>query len=520
MKLTIESTPELMKANGIPVRVWTGTTERGTPILALVTRVAVPDTASPEQIADFERELSEPPTRVVDPSGATIAAPRTCTVCNARGQTGKRASFIASNAVGLQWFECEDHGPGDHAATFGAEGVADGQRVSRESLESWFHRHELPVPGADPDAYALEVVESPDGSERRVTNRCRWPLVVVRVGAEATPEPHEPGSSAVLRPGDYIAVAVEQPTTQLSALGYALARMGVGNPSLVDATEDDWRRFAEGARDELRARVLVSARAWVESWEANDAVPDPDELPAERALYDSVLALRAAEIDAKIDAEHDNDEPTLTTAPAVLDGGMRVDRNDGEIGDVVYQTLATASPPLPIETFRASIEALASQLADIPEAAHHYCQPSPRLAGAVVRALLAHPHVAEAKDAATAGEFLSFALRGAQLGWHVRHAHPGDVHHVAVVGAPVHEPHRSAWLDGYRIGAETIVAPIHLTDALRSFHDTHLIYRAPEQLTAREREIISAVEAERAAAVGDPETLAAHAFGGQGGAGS
>jgi hypothetical protein len=62
MKITLESTPELAHANGLPVRVWTGSTERGTPILALITRVATLEGAD---ASEFEG-LTEPPTCLVD----------------------------------------------------------------------------------------------------------------------------------------------------------------------------------------------------------------------------------------------------------------------------------------------------------------------------------------------------------------------------------------------------------------------------------------------------------------------
>jgi hypothetical protein len=63
MKITIESTPEIAHANGLPVRIWTGATERGTPILALITRIATLEGAD---ASEFEGELTKPPTTVVD----------------------------------------------------------------------------------------------------------------------------------------------------------------------------------------------------------------------------------------------------------------------------------------------------------------------------------------------------------------------------------------------------------------------------------------------------------------------
>lgn len=60
MKITIESTTRIVLVNGVPSRVWQGTTASGVEIGALVTRigVAILDQAGnvPEE---FERELVE-----------------------------------------------------------------------------------------------------------------------------------------------------------------------------------------------------------------------------------------------------------------------------------------------------------------------------------------------------------------------------------------------------------------------------------------------------------------------------
>jgi hypothetical protein len=130
MKINLESTAELAHANGLPVRVWTGATERGTPILALITRVAALDGAG---ASELERELIEPPTRVVDPSGSTIAAPRSCTVCLARDRRTP-ARFVARDGTGLWWFECGEHEPHDN--------LADTTRMSLTRIEDWFAQHE------------------------------------------------------------------------------------------------------------------------------------------------------------------------------------------------------------------------------------------------------------------------------------------------------------------------------------------------------------------------------------------
>jgi len=58
MKITIESTPDIVECNGAPARVWRGETERGVAVVALVARVAVDDRSDTEA---FDRELCEMP---------------------------------------------------------------------------------------------------------------------------------------------------------------------------------------------------------------------------------------------------------------------------------------------------------------------------------------------------------------------------------------------------------------------------------------------------------------------------
>lgn len=314
MKLTIESTPETAHANGLPVRVWTGTTERGTRCLVLVTRVAVPDDAPPDELEQLESELTEAPTAHGVYGAAPQVAARRCTVCGLNGKTVP-STHIATAKSGMQWFECGSHGPDDHAVAFG--GDAGETRVALEPLVAWFARHELTVPGAP--------------------------------------------------------------------------------------------RQAAGPFD----------------------------------------------------------EPTLTEARAALDGGMRVPQDDGDLGRVLWETLATASPPFGPNVFAAAVEALTRQLDAVPEQALHRCSTTPPIVGAVLRALLAHPRMS-ADGVGVAGQWLAFALRGAQLAWHVRTTHSGDLAIVARIGAPLPEPHRSAWLDGFRIGATTgsILSDDHESESL------------------------------------------------------
>ncbi len=56
MKITIESTDKIVELNGVPARIWEGTTKAGIPMHAYITRVAVREDADADE---FERELAE-----------------------------------------------------------------------------------------------------------------------------------------------------------------------------------------------------------------------------------------------------------------------------------------------------------------------------------------------------------------------------------------------------------------------------------------------------------------------------
>ena len=56
MKITIESTTRIIKANGIDCRVWEGETAAGVKVQCLIPRIAV---KNGQDTAQFERELQE-----------------------------------------------------------------------------------------------------------------------------------------------------------------------------------------------------------------------------------------------------------------------------------------------------------------------------------------------------------------------------------------------------------------------------------------------------------------------------
>jgi hypothetical protein len=68
VKIQIESTSKTVQLNGVPARVWEGTTDSGIPVVCFVTRIAVPEGRPPADYEQFERELQahNPPSREVD----------------------------------------------------------------------------------------------------------------------------------------------------------------------------------------------------------------------------------------------------------------------------------------------------------------------------------------------------------------------------------------------------------------------------------------------------------------------
>jgi hypothetical protein len=56
MKISIESTTKIVKLNGVPARIWEGTTETGIKIHAFITRIAI---GKDEDGTQFQKELHE-----------------------------------------------------------------------------------------------------------------------------------------------------------------------------------------------------------------------------------------------------------------------------------------------------------------------------------------------------------------------------------------------------------------------------------------------------------------------------
>jgi len=86
----------------------------------------------------FDQELTR--TQTIDGRHAAatgyvqLGDRRRCLRCQERGKK-RAATMVATDATGLQWFECKKHEPGDNIA-----GVV---RVRRESVRAWRKRNGL-----------------------------------------------------------------------------------------------------------------------------------------------------------------------------------------------------------------------------------------------------------------------------------------------------------------------------------------------------------------------------------------
>lgn len=605
MRITIERTPELAHANGLPVRVWAGTTENGNPVMVLVTRVGSLNAAGARELA--AEQLDEPPTRVVDPSGEVVTAPRNCTTCLA-ANIRRPATHVARDADGLEWFECGGHGPTDN--------VAETKRVALEQLGAWFDRACLPLPPGQAEAIeawanksdvapvphdVITAIVSDDRASDAafVLNALRGAQVGWAHVAALAPS-DEPAHAAWLAGFRMAAGAEPLGEARISQLAsecrslrarleerreptwlvkdfwalYSAAMAVTGNPtrpSRGDAVGwlelqvarlrpafDVCESERQGAPDRLTPAeryALDGLHRWLHSPGSSG---DCALIEAAQLYHDQVELIDATLCD-RIEAEEQ---------AAYNDPGISVP-DDHEVARVARRVLVE----LPERPDRHRIIAAALALnarQPVPEVFVHRCHRTAALPGRVVRALVEHPRVSGPEiDFDGAVIFLAHAMRGAAVGWHARCAHPDEVPVIARVGAPIDEPHRAAWLTGYRIAADdrdssetpaagdvvevvridpssdvpmweqanrpptlmpaSEVPPavrerldagraawraaqgfdggeVALTDILRDHARNVLSYAAPETLTPGERALLAAVDAEEKARAESPDT--------------
>lgn len=65
MKVTLQSTTKMVDIDGVPARIWEGTTESGIQVHAFITRIACDKDANQEE---FKQELKNclPPSEAID----------------------------------------------------------------------------------------------------------------------------------------------------------------------------------------------------------------------------------------------------------------------------------------------------------------------------------------------------------------------------------------------------------------------------------------------------------------------
>lgn len=69
MRITIESTDKIVELNGIPARIWEGTSESGVPVHCFITRIAA---HKDYDLSQFDRELQEQRVPSADVAGIPL----------------------------------------------------------------------------------------------------------------------------------------------------------------------------------------------------------------------------------------------------------------------------------------------------------------------------------------------------------------------------------------------------------------------------------------------------------------
>jgi hypothetical protein len=563
MKITIESTPELAHANGLPVRVWTGTAERGTPLLVLVTRVAAPDDGHPDDLAEIRAALTEPPTRHgVYGETPVVAEPRWCNACRARHSIRKPALFVARDSEGLEWFECDAHDPTDN--------LAETVRVVREPIGEWFDRHELPLPGgvyrgpaSQREPWASMLARAPSdewccscgaGNDAKGYAHLATCMLQRALRAERLAQRAEPELAARLRVAMAICDGLEPQLADpfhcaINRIRLLLAEPEQREPSAAEthATEvlrDALHRAADAKVAQLasecrslRERLKDRDKPWLvkDFWSLYRAAaaavsgetPDsrgwlelqlarlrpafdvceserhgaPDRLTtgerfaldglhrwlhspggdcelteAAQPYHDQVEVESAGSCD-RLEAEEQRAYagvhiprlmPLTDAAHAALDSLVRVsealvvcDGLEPQLEDPFHcavraiRAALVGAPrlntsPLRERRIRQAEAALAMARHDEREKERACYVVEPPLPHAVITAIVVDDRAGEQQ---TGSAFVLAAMRGAQLGWHAKHAHPETTALKGRLGAPIDEPARSAWLTGFRLGA-------------------------------------------------------------------
>jgi hypothetical protein len=370
--------------------------------------------------------------------------------------------------------------------------------------------------------------EALPGGRVRVTNVGETRLELRRTALDAS-EPIEPGGDAIIsNASDAVSVAGVATVAGRQALDglHRWLHSPGGDGDLTDAAQafHDEVEALEGpatcARLEAEeqaewSRHRVATRSTLGRVGAALAVCDGLEPQLSDPFHCAVRRIRAAlaGFDDEPATSPAGDENEL--AGAVVAAAELLDRlvlaGESPVSDPQAPLMIDAWLARP-EVVRARASApkragvALGELVALPPPPHSHPPPDP-LPRAFVDAVVKHPRTIEG-DAATGAQFLLQALRGAQMAWHARQYHPEAIAEMARRAAPLDEPDRSAWLTGYRIvvpdglddsPAYAARVAFEVTDAHRDYYRRRLVYAAPEMMTAFDREIVAAVEAEEKA---------------------
>ncbi len=409
MKITVESTTELAHANGLPVRVWTGATEGGTPILALITRIGVPEGVDADEL---ERELAEPPMRVIEPGADYVASPRNCTVCLAN-DVRRPATHVARAASGFEWFECGQHGPGDN--------LAYQPRVALEPIADWFDRVEQRL-----------AAELPRGVYRGpASKREPWASMLAKGKREAESSWLVKDFWVLYRAALDVSESIVDPANETPPQRILRGQLERLRPAF-EACEAERRGEpappAPRALTEAERTALTALHSWL-----HRPSGDCELIEAAAEFHNQVESESPAEC-RRLEAEEKAWREAEATARAAAE---RANESARTLFDRVGAALGIGMPTPPAE--------------------HEGCPPdappaSP-IAGRIIRAIVLDERAVDAATDEPSKLFMAHALRGAQMGWHARVKHPTEVDRVAELGAPKDEPTRSAWLFGFGVAA-------------------------------------------------------------------
>lgn len=237
------------------------------------------------------------------------------------------------------------------------------------------------------------------------------------------------------------------------------------------------RRHAEPSRlTEAEREALAGLHRWLHSPSGDCALID-----AAQAFHEQVEAEDRA-VCARLEAEENaaRSDDMSDRSRELVEGVRRVFERTGLPHDIAK---GGAVPP------HGDCE---SNAVDAPD----------RLAYAITKRIIEDPRVSgKDADPNAAASFMAHAIRGAQMGLHARTAHPeSEWSGIKAMAAPREEGQLVPWVFGFEVALETPApadAPVVLTDELRYYCRRYLAYRAPEELSPREKKILEAWRAWR-----------------------